>query len=84
MFRYTPLPDSILARATDATGASTSVDAREQKYGGINTPFGAETPGFHTPAGDIDMKKIGQARNTLMDIKLTQVFEKYWCILRLI
>ena len=24
-------------------------------------------------AGEIDMKKIGQARNTLMNIKLTQV-----------
>ena len=44
-----------------------------QKYGGINTPFGAITPlGTSTP-GDIDMKKIGEARNTLMDIKLTQV-----------
>ena len=34
---------------------------------------GDATPGFNTPASDIDMKKIGQARNTLMDIKLTQV-----------
>ena len=29
-------------------------------------------PGFNTPAGDSDMKKIGQARNTLMSIKLSQ------------
>jgi pre-mRNA-processing factor 6 len=29
--------------------------------------------GLTTPVGDIDMKKIGQARNTLMDIKLSQV-----------
>lgn len=47
-----------------------------QKYSGLNTPFGAITPlGTSTPSGDIDMKKIGQARNTLMDIKLTQVRE---------
>lgn len=45
-----------------------------QKFGGLNTPFGAITPlGTSTPSADIDMKKIGQARNTLMDIKLTQV-----------
>lgn len=47
-----------------------------QKYGGLATPYGAITPGVNTPGvtpGDIDMKKIGQARNTLMDIKLTQV-----------
>jgi len=48
-----------------------------QKYGGLATPYGTITPGLSTPGGvtpgDIDMKKIGQARNTLMDIKLTQV-----------
>ena len=48
-----------------------------QKYGGMTTPWGTITPGLNTPGGstpgDIDMKKIGQARNTLMDIKLTQV-----------
>ncbi|WAR16561.1 PRP6-like protein [Mya arenaria] len=43
-----------------------------KKFGGLNTPYGTNTPGGSTP-GDIDMKKIGQARNTLMDIKLTQV-----------
>lgn len=34
----------------------------------MTSPFG-----LTTPVGDIDMKKIGQARNTLMDIKLSQV-----------
>ena len=55
-----------------------------QKYGGLNTPFGSITP--IGSATDIDMKKIGQARNTLMDIKLTQVTKKFilaffccWC-----
>ena len=57
---------------------------RQQKYGGINTPFpgasglntpfpGTATPGWTTPAGELDMRKIGQARNTLMDMRLSQV-----------
>ena len=48
-----------------------------QTYGGLDTPFSGTT-GFSTPSGDIDMKKIGQARNTLMDIKLTQV--TFFCL----
>lgn len=32
------------------------------------------TPGLMTPGtGDLDMRKIGQARNTLMDMRLSQV-----------
>lgn len=62
--RYTPLPDSMITSKVGSGEPSSS----------INTPFpGDATPGFNTPASDIDMKKIGQARNTLMDIKLTQV-----------
>ncbi|XP_064597243.1 pre-mRNA-processing factor 6-like [Liolophura sinensis] len=71
--KYTPVPDSLLARAAAQTGTSTSLDAREQ-FGGLTTPYGgALTPGFATPGGDIDMQKIGEARNTLMGIKLEQV-----------
>ncbi len=29
--------------------------------------------GMLTPTGDLDLRKIGQARNTLMDLKLKQV-----------
>lgn len=29
--------------------------------------------GMLTPTGDMDLRKIGQARNTLMDVKLSQV-----------
>lgn len=53
-----------------------------QKFGGLTTPFGSITPiGSATPMGDIDMKKIGQARNTLMDIKLTQVMGQSFFVL---
>jgi hypothetical protein len=32
------------------------------------------TPGLMTPGtGELDMRKIGQARNTLMDMRLSQV-----------
>lgn len=72
--KFTPVPDSVLNKNVQMGETSTSIDKREQMYGGLTTPFpGDLTPGFHTPATNIDMKKIGQARSTLMDIKLTQV-----------
>ncbi|KAF3860582.1 hypothetical protein F7725_000837 [Dissostichus mawsoni] len=40
------------------------------KLAGLNTPY----PGSMTPGtGELDMRKIGQARNTLMDMRLSQV-----------
>ena len=67
--RFTPVPDTFLAKAVENQGQQMAVDPRDQK-----TLFpGDMTPGFTTPASDIDMKKIGQARNTLMGLKLTQV-----------
>ncbi|KAK0053867.1 pre-mRNA-processing factor 6 [Biomphalaria pfeifferi] len=72
--KFTPVPDSVLARAASQNSLNSSISEQDQKYGGITTPFGAITPlGSATPTAEIDMKKIGQARNTLMDIKLTQV-----------
>lgn len=54
-----------------------------QQFGGLNTPYpgglntpypGGMTPGLMTPVtGELDMRKIGQARNTLMDMRLSQV-----------
>ena len=60
----TPVPDSVLAHAAASTEMASSIDA------GSATPSGF-TSGLAT--ADIDMKKIGQARNMLMDIKLNQV-----------
>ncbi|XP_039250492.1 pre-mRNA-processing factor 6-like [Styela clava] len=82
MDKVTPVPDSFLSRGLAQNGTVNSVDARQQQFGGINTPFpgglntpfpGTATPGWATPAGELDMRKIGQARNTLMDMRLSQV-----------
>uniref|UniRef100_A0A8B9TAH9 Pre-mRNA-processing factor 6 n=1 Tax=Anas platyrhynchos TaxID=8839 RepID=A0A8B9TAH9_ANAPL len=61
----------------------TTVDPRQTQFGGLNTPYpgglntpypGGMTPGLMTPGtGELDMRKIGQARNTLMDMRLSQV-----------
>ena len=67
--KLTPIPDSILAKTHQLNQDKNVIDAREQKFGGLTSTFN----GMSTPSGDIDMKKIGQARNTLMDMKLTQV-----------
>lgn len=64
--KITPIPDSILAKAALSGDAVTSVDPR-------TSGMSSTLAGLSTPAGEIDMKKIGQARNTLMDMKLTQV-----------
>jgi len=34
---------------------------------------GVVTPGMLTPTEDLDLRKIGQVRNTLMNVKLNQV-----------
>ena len=68
--KLTPVPDSIIAhKASLVTNETVSIDPRT----GLKTPFSSGTgTGLITP-GDLDLRKIGQARNTLMDIKLNQV-----------
>ncbi|XP_031624635.1 pre-mRNA-processing factor 6 [Contarinia nasturtii] len=65
--KFTPLPDSVLSRNLGGE-TSTNIDTRS----GLMTP-GVATPGMLTPTGDLDLRKIGQARNTLMNVKLSQV-----------
>lgn len=73
--KLTPVPDSVLAhRATLASNQSYSIDPMT----GLRTPF---TDGTDSIIGgtkssvptNLDLRKIGQARNTLMDLKLNQV-----------
>uniref|UniRef100_A0AAY5F3Q4 Pre-mRNA-processing factor 6 n=1 Tax=Electrophorus electricus TaxID=8005 RepID=A0AAY5F3Q4_ELEEL len=76
--KLTPVPDSFFAKHLQTGDNHTTVDPRQGQFGGLNTPFpgGLNTPypGGMTPgAGELDMRKIGQARNTLMDMRLSQV-----------
>jgi pre-mRNA-processing factor 6 len=71
--RFTPLPDTILQGAVASGQTHTALDARQQKYGGFQTPVGGSiTPGFSTSAR-IDLNQIGEARNSMLGIKLDQV-----------
>ncbi|KAA3678288.1 pre-mRNA-processing factor 6 [Paragonimus westermani] len=67
--RFTPVPDSIIAKGLSDGQTVTTMDAVEQRLGGLTTPFTSQA----ADQMDIDMKKIGEARTSLMDIKLTQV-----------
>uniref|UniRef100_A0A9J8DFM6 Pre-mRNA-processing factor 6 n=1 Tax=Cyprinus carpio carpio TaxID=630221 RepID=A0A9J8DFM6_CYPCA len=80
--KLTPVPDSFFAKHLQTGENHTSVDPLQGVSnipspltstpfpGGLNTPY----PGGMTPeAGELDMRKIGQARNTLMDMRLSQV-----------
>ncbi|CAM2102295.1 pre-mRNA-processing factor 6 isoform X1 [Lepidochelys kempii] len=81
--KLTPVPDSFFAKHLQTGENHTSVDPRQTQFGGLNTPYpgglntpypGGMTPGLMTPGtGELDMRKIGQARNTLMDMRLSQV-----------
>ncbi|XP_066910794.1 pre-mRNA-processing factor 6-like [Clytia hemisphaerica] len=66
--RFTPVPDSVIKSALLAGQTSTSVNPMEQ-FGGLNTPY----PGMATPSTtDLDLNKIGEARKSLVGVKLDQ------------
>ncbi|XP_036139924.1 pre-mRNA-processing factor 6 isoform X2 [Monomorium pharaonis] len=67
--KFTPLPDSVLARNLGGE-TSTSIDPSS---GLASMMPSVAAPGMLTPKGDFDLRKIGQARNTLMNNKLNQV-----------
>lgn len=67
--KFTPLPDSVLSRSL---GGETTANIDPQSGLASMVP-GVSTPGMLTPTGDLDLRKIGQARNTLMNVKLSQV-----------
>ena len=66
--KFTPLPDSVLSRNLGGE-STTSIDPSS----GVMSQVPHSTPGMLTPSGDIDLTKMGQARNTLMNVKLNQV-----------
>ena len=57
-----------------------------KKFGGFQTPFpggitpGGMTTGFSTPSADLDLIKIGEARKSLVGVKLDQVCNCLWGI----
>lgn len=67
--KFTPLPDSVLSRNLGGESSSTL----DPSSGLASMMPGIATPGMLTPTGDMDLRKIGQARNTLMNVKLSQV-----------
>ncbi|XP_065063649.1 pre-mRNA-processing factor 6-like isoform X2 [Rhopilema esculentum] len=76
--KFTPVPDSVLRSALIAGATGTTLSSKEQMFGGLTTPFpgamtpGSVTPGFTTPSGDLDLIKIGEARKSLVGVKLDQ------------
>uniref|UniRef100_A0A8C5J8A8 Pre-mRNA-processing factor 6 n=1 Tax=Junco hyemalis TaxID=40217 RepID=A0A8C5J8A8_JUNHY len=79
--KLTPVPNSFFAKHLQS--GVTSVDLRQTQFGGLNTPYpgglntlypGGMMPGLMRPGtGELDMRKIGQGRNTLTGIRLSQV-----------
>lgn len=65
--KYTPMSDALLARNLGGDTTS-SIDPKS----GLASAMPGTMTGMLTPTGDLDVIKIGQARNKLMDLKLKQ------------
>ena len=61
------MSDSILARNLGGETIA-SIDPSSS----MASPLPGTATGLLTPSGDLDLRKISQARNTLMDLKLKQ------------
>ncbi|KAF6200949.1 hypothetical protein GE061_005396 [Apolygus lucorum] len=67
--RFTPLPDSVLTRNMGGESQSTI----DPSSGLMSAIPGTASQGMLTPTGDLDLRKMGQARNNLMNVKLNQI-----------
>jgi len=65
--RYIPAPDSLLDKARQEQEMNTSLDDKQMKHGGMETPL----PGSATPL--TDLKSIGEARGAVLSVKLDQM-----------
>lgn len=65
--KYTPMTDAMLAKSMGGQTVS-AIDPKS----GLASALPGTASGMLTPSGDLDLRKIGQARNTLMDLKLKQ------------
>ena len=80
---YTPMSDRMLAQnlggemstsINPSSGFASMVPGMRSMVPGMKSmiPGTMTGMGMLTPSGDLDLRKIGQARNTLMDLKLKQ------------
>ena len=73
--KFTPISDRILTQnmGGEMTSSISPSSGLASVIPGLQTSVpGMQTPGMLTPSGDLDLRKIGQARNTLMDLRLKQ------------
>ena len=73
--KFTPISDRILNQnmGGEMTSSINPSSGLASVIPGLQTSVpGMQTPGMLTPTGDLDLRKIGQARNTLMDLRLKQ------------
>ncbi|EDV20469.1 uncharacterized protein TRIADDRAFT_51004 [Trichoplax adhaerens] len=72
--KFTPVPDSVLSKGLSNSGSVNTLDRRQQQLGGFQTPYPGSLTGFNTPSSsELDLIRIGQARSTLVGVKLDQV-----------
>ncbi|KAI6232354.1 PRP6-like protein [Aphelenchoides besseyi] len=84
--KFTPVADSLIASAAAYGQMGTMLDSNVQSglltpYSGLQSTIGGTQTGLLTPgwqtgvqtSGDLDLRKIGQARNRIMDIRLNQL-----------
>ncbi|VDL74178.1 unnamed protein product [Nippostrongylus brasiliensis] len=87
--KFTPVPDSLIASAMNYGETTSTLDSRVQSgmttpfgsgfqstFGGMQSSLGGWKTGINSgisSSHDLDLIKIGQARNKIMDIKLNQV-----------
>ncbi|KAE9420811.1 hypothetical protein Angca_003976 [Angiostrongylus cantonensis] len=87
--KFTPVPDSLIAMSMSYGETTSTLDSRVQSgmttpfgsgfqstFGGMQSSLGGWRTGIHSGISsghDLDLIKIGQARNKIMDIKLNQV-----------
>eukprot|EP00049_Salpingoeca_infusionum_P022507 m.7164 g.7164 ORF g.7164 m.7164 type:complete len:909 (+) comp5223_c0_seq1:190-2916(+) len=68
--RFTPVPDSLMPG--QGGQQHTTLDTRQQKYGGLQTPAPGTQTLMPSYTGDLDLGEIGRARNTMIGVRLDQ------------
>ncbi|KAJ3078946.1 hypothetical protein HK102_004124 [Quaeritorhiza haematococci] len=66
--KYVPVPDSVLLSARRENEYATSLDARQQVFGGLQTPATTDASSNLT-----DFTQFGQARDKVLGLKLDQI-----------